>query len=339
MSAGILCFGTVTVDQGKVIDHYPAREHLALISDVSKSTGGPGLNLAIDLRRLDKDLIIQIVGAVGGDANADYLLGECDKYRIDTSDMQKFPGISTPFTDCMVEKHGGKRTFFFHSGSGDLLDSEKVDLDKHDVKVLHVGAAGVHKLMDQDFNGETRWVRFLRQARERGIHTNMEMVSLAPDILKKLVLPCLPYLDSVIINEVEAGMLTDIKYEKADNVPPLDWEKLEQMALGLIKLGVKKFAVIHTPLGVVAVDKDGNVFRQGSVAVPDEVVISTTGAGDAVTAGVMYGVFHDWDLAKSIKAGVACAAMCIMDAHTSEGIKPINETLAAAESMGFRPTH
>ena len=337
MSAGILCFGTLTVDQGKLIDQYPAREHLALISDVSKSTGGPGLNLAIDLRRLDKDLKIQFIGAVGNDTNAHFLMDECKKYNIDTSDVQRFSGFLSPFTDCMVEKVGGKRTFFFHGGTNDLLDSEKVDLNKHDVKVLHVGAAGLHELMDQEYQGETRWVRFLREARKRGIHTNMEMVSLTPERLRKLILPCLPHLDSVIINEVEAGILTEINYEKSDNTSPLDWNKLEEMARGLIKLGVNKFAVIHTPLGVVAADKDGEVYRQGSVAVPDEVVVSTTGAGDAVTAGVMYGVFHGWDLAHSIKAGVACAAMCILDAHTSEGIKPINETLAAAESMGFRP--
>ena len=110
------------------------------------------------------------------------------------------------------------------------------------------------------------------------------------------------------------------------------------MARGLIKLGVKKFAVIHTPLGIVAADASGKVYRQGSVNVPKEIIVSTTGAGDAVTSGVMYGVFHDWDLAQSIKAGVSAAAMCIQNAHTSEGVKPIDQTLAEAEAMGFRPT-
>lgn len=338
MSAGILCFGTFTVDQGKVIDQYPAKEHLAIISQTSKSTGGPGLNLAIDLRLLDQNIKIHVIGGIGDDDNGAYILDECDRYKIDRSDVQVFPGFTTPFTDCMVEETGGKRTFFFHPGTGDLLDSEIINLEKYDLKVLHVGAVGVHRLMDAEFEGENRWIRLLRKAQALGIHTNMEMVALSPENMKRLVTPCLPYLDSVIINENEAGMLTGIEYENTDLNTPLDWSKLEEMARGLLGLGVKKFAVIHTPLGIVAADSSGKKYRQGSVAVPKEKIVSTTGAGDAVTSGVMYGVFHDWDLAQSIKAGVACAAMCIQNAHTSEGVKPIDQTLAEAEAMGFRPT-
>ena len=40
--AGILCAGTILVDVGKVIDAYPALDHLATIEQVSLSTGGPG---------------------------------------------------------------------------------------------------------------------------------------------------------------------------------------------------------------------------------------------------------------------------------------------------------
>ena len=42
----------MVVDVGKVIDAYPALEHLATIEQVSLSTGGPGLNMAVDLRLL-----------------------------------------------------------------------------------------------------------------------------------------------------------------------------------------------------------------------------------------------------------------------------------------------
>ena len=50
--AGVLCAGTMVVDVAKVIDAYPALDHLATIEQVSLSTGGPGLNMAVDLRML-----------------------------------------------------------------------------------------------------------------------------------------------------------------------------------------------------------------------------------------------------------------------------------------------
>ena len=39
--AGILCAGSIVADSTKVIDRYPALDHLAVIEDVSLSTGGP----------------------------------------------------------------------------------------------------------------------------------------------------------------------------------------------------------------------------------------------------------------------------------------------------------
>ena len=44
--------GSVIVDAAKVIDTYPAPERLATIEQVTRSTGGPALNMAVDLRLL-----------------------------------------------------------------------------------------------------------------------------------------------------------------------------------------------------------------------------------------------------------------------------------------------
>ena len=64
---GVLCAGTILVDVAKVIDAYPALDHLAMIEQVSLSTGGPGLNMAVDLRMLGAAFPIGVLGAVGDD--------------------------------------------------------------------------------------------------------------------------------------------------------------------------------------------------------------------------------------------------------------------------------
>ena len=61
---GVLCAGTILVDVAKVIDAYPALDHLATIEQVSLSTGGPGLNMAVDLRMLWAAFPIGVLGAV-----------------------------------------------------------------------------------------------------------------------------------------------------------------------------------------------------------------------------------------------------------------------------------
>ena len=46
--AGILCAGTNLADVGKVIDAYPDLDYFATIEHASLSTGGPGLNMAVE---------------------------------------------------------------------------------------------------------------------------------------------------------------------------------------------------------------------------------------------------------------------------------------------------
>ena len=83
--SGVLCAGTVLVDVAKVIDAYPALDHLATIEQVSLSTGGPGLNMAVDLRMLGAAFPIGVLGAVGDDEHAAFILAECARLGIEVA--------------------------------------------------------------------------------------------------------------------------------------------------------------------------------------------------------------------------------------------------------------
>jgi hypothetical protein len=100
--------------------------------------------------------------------------------------------------------------------------------------------------------GGNGWSALLQRAQAAGLHTNMEMVSLAPDRTTQVARPCLPYLDSIVINELEAGALTGIDAPAPAVDGPADWPALEAMALGLIERGVSALAVVHVPAGCVA---------------------------------------------------------------------------------------
>jgi sugar/nucleoside kinase (ribokinase family) len=60
--SGVLSIGTITVDYAKKIDHLPELEALVIIDEVSSSTGGPGLNIAFDIKQLDPQLRIEAIG-------------------------------------------------------------------------------------------------------------------------------------------------------------------------------------------------------------------------------------------------------------------------------------
>ena len=125
---GVLCAGTVLVDYGKVIDAYPPRDGLATIEDVSLSTGGAALNMAVDLRRLGASFEVSVMGCVGDDDDGDLIRGACADAGIDAQRMRVQAGATTAFTDVMVERDGGRRTFFTHLGTNALFRAEPSEL-------------------------------------------------------------------------------------------------------------------------------------------------------------------------------------------------------------------
>ena len=246
--AGILCAGTILVDVAKVIDAYPALDHLATIEQVSLSTGGPGLNMAVDLRMLGAAFPIGVLGAVGDDEHAAFILAECARLGINSAGVRKLQGAVTSFTDAMIERDGGRRTFFHHSGANALFDSSTAELETPGARILHAGAPGIHPVMDSPLpGGGNGWSALLQRAQAAGLHTNMELVSIEPGRIAEVAAPCLPYADSIVINELEAGALTGIDASVPTADGPTDWPALEAMALGMIERGVSTLAVVHFP--------------------------------------------------------------------------------------------
>lgn len=337
--AGVLCAGSIVVDVGKIIDRYPPLDHMATIEEVSVGTGGPGLNMAVDLRMLGAPFPIGVAGTIGDDGHGTFVLSECARLGIDTTSVDVAPGAVTSFTDAMVEREGGRRTFFHHQGANSIFDASSLDVKRSQARILHAGAPGIHRSMDAaSHGGGNSWSHVLERGKASGMHTNMELVDIDPTTLVALVTPCLPYLDSLVINELEAGALTGIDAPAPDANGPVDWNAMDSMAMGLIERGVSTLAVVHFPAGCVAAVPEGRTWRQGSVRIPHDQIRSTTGAGDAFAAGIILGIHEGWPVRRSLRLGVASAAACIRSHATSDGIGPADACLIEADGWGYRTT-
>lgn len=336
--AGIVCAGSIIADVSKVIDRYPALDHLAMIEGITLSTGGPALNMAADLRQLGAPFPVGLVGAVGTDEHAAFLLAECARLGIGTAGVAELAGTATSFNDIMVERDGGRRTMFLHNGANALWDAATADLAASGARMLHAGAPGLHPLMDRPRpGGGNGWSALLARAQSAGLHTNLELVSLSPDRIAAVAAPCLPYLDSIVVNELEAGALTGIDATAPTADGPVDWAALEEMARRLVGLGVSALAVVHFPAGCVAAAPGGRTWRQGSARLRREQVASTNGAGDAFAAGILLGLHEGWPAERCLRLAVASAAACVTSPSTSAGVRAAADCLADADRAGYRP--
>ena len=269
--------GTVLVDKLNEIGAYPASGELTKILSVSRAVGGAVPNVGIDIKRVDPTIPVCAVGKIGNDAEGDFLVNTLEANGVDASLLVRGDN-STSFTDVMSIV-GGQRTFFTYPGACADFGYEDVDFENLDVKMLHLG---YFLLLDKVDGGDGE--RILKRAKEMGIKTSIDLVSENSDRYH-IVKSCLKYVDNVIINELEAGMIAGIEPKR---------ENLEKIARAIKDMGVGERVIIHMPeVGVCL--SDNGFFELPSWNLPKGFIKGKTGAGDAFCAGALIGIYRGLD--------------------------------------------
>ena len=195
--------GTILVDKINEIGAYPASGELTKILSVSRAVGGAVPNVGIDIKRVDPSIPVLAVGKIGDDGEGDFLVNTLEENGVDSSHLVQGE-MPTSFTDVMSIV-GGQRTFFTYPGACADFGYEDVAFEKLDVRMLHLG---YFLLLDKVDGGDGE--RILKKAKEMGIKTSVDLVSENSDRYH-IVKSCLKYVDNVIINELEAGMIAGIE--------------------------------------------------------------------------------------------------------------------------------
>ncbi len=317
--SGIAVAGTVIVDKINEISAYPAAGELTQIRSIQNAIGGCVPNVAIDLKKIAPQLTISAIGSIGDDGEGAFVTETLTNAGLDISGLGIKAGEKTSFTDVMSIP-GGQRTFFTYPGASAKFGVDDIDFEALDAKILHLGYFLLLQKVD-DGDG----IKILQKALEYGMETSIDLVSENSNRYG-LVLPCLPYTDYLIINELEAGKLTGM--EPAD-------ENLPAIAQKLKDLGVRKKVIIHKPDRSVCCSCAG-ISVLGSYILQDGYIQGTTGAGDAFCAGALYGIYNDWADVEIMEFASACAVMALGSADATSGMKTEPEIKDFCESFDRR---
>ena len=239
------------------------------------------------------------------------------------------------YVQVMTSEANGRRTFFCFRGCADLLDEgprgPRARRGAGSSTSGRPGSTGAWT--GPDPGGGNGWTRVLARARELGFRTNMEMASLEADVIRPIVLPCLPLLDSLVINDLEGEAVSGIELRPGG---ALDWAAAGRACRRLRELGVRQVAAIHFPEGAVAVDEAGVLHAQPSVRWPDSRIVSAVGAGDAFAAGLVYGLHEGWPVARGLRLAVSVAAVCLGSLDTNGAIGTWQACEAETAPCGYR---
>lgn len=332
MRSGILAGGNWLIDHVKILDTWPAQDSLANILRESASNGGAPYNILKDLARLRAPFPLSGVGLIGDDADGHRILEDCRAHGIDITQLQTTPEAATSYSDVMTDQRSGRRTFFYQRGTNALLAPEHFDFGRTTAKLFHLGYLLLLDRLDAfESDGLTGAAKVLQAARAAGLRTSLDCVSDNSNRFKAVAAPALPHVDYFFANDFEATQLTGISLlDDAARDPAA----LKAAAQRLLEAGVKTWVFIHSPHGVWAANAHESLW-QPAVRIPPTDVKGAAGAGDALAAGILYGLHEAWPIAECLHLGVCGAAASLYDASCSGSVRPMAECLQIGVQFGY----
>lgn len=313
---GIVAAGNLICDRIRIIDTWPREGMLSTVLCEEKSTGGSSCNVLVDLARLETDIPLYACGILGDDPDGRFVRSTLENLNIDISNVSIRGGVSSSYTDVMTVKESGRRTFFHFRGANGCLDVE--DLQKLEVpaRIVHLGYLLLLDRLDSDDpEFGVRAARALDVMRSAGYETSVDVVSENSARFQKIVTPCLPYIDYLILNEIEAGNSTGCRIRTAKDL--VDEEQVLTAANKLMEGGVVRAVVIHFPEGAYGINATGEKVFEPSFLVEEKDIAGTAGAGDAFCAGVLLGLHSDFPLRECVRLGNASARFVLNDTTCS----------------------
>ena len=331
---GFITGGTWCVDTNRIVSHWPEEDGLAEYLGEERANGGSGSNFALDIKQLDPAMPVETIAMVGDDEDGRFLAAIADRAGIGRAQMHVAPNVRTQATDAFVARDTHRRTHIFNRGASSLLTPDHFDFVWTRARILHLGLPGVHKLMDQPWGEDANgWVTVLKKAHAAGLRTNLELASVGNDVIAALVPPCLPHLDTIIVNDAEIGALSGLVTVTAGVT---DVSACRRAARIVLEKGVKEIVVVHCPTLAIAVDCHGQSVIKPSVNVPAAEIAGANGAGDAFASGMMFGQHEGWSIEASLTLAHATAAASLRGFATTGAIEPWRDCLALANRWGWR---
>ncbi len=300
--------GALNVDRMYVVERFAAPGEEVRVLRSEQSAGGSAANTIAGLARLG--VSTAFVGAVGRDAEGDFLVDELRREGVDTGCVARVDA-PTGVVVALVDSKG-ERCLYVHPGANDEVSlSDSCRAYVMDAEIVHmssfVGERGfeLQRELCDALAGRVSFAPGMLYARDRCL------VELRDFIAASRV---------VFVNESELFHLTGNRGRRGAEM--------------LVELGAGMVAVTRGADGCTVVWEDDGV-REVSVPAVSTEVVDTTGAGDAFAAGFLYGLLRELSPEACAALGNFVASRCISRLGARNGLPDEDEALEFLESQGF----
>jgi len=264
---------------------------------VRNSVGGVARNIAENLARLEVPTVL--LSAVGVDAIGDLVLARTAAAGVDTSRVLRLPDIHTGSYVALVQRSGQLAVAVSEYDIVGTISPAYVQQQR----ALLAQAAMI--VLDANLAPRTLSSVF-RWAARYGVPVCADPSS---PVLARRLCHHLPQLAMVAPDAAEAAVLIGVEG------PPEDSQAAIATAQRLVATGVGVAIVTLAEQGLAYADGSG----AGHIPALHTAVVDKTGAGDALTAAVIFGLVNEMPLDEAMRLGISAAALTL---RTRETVAP-----------------
>jgi len=282
----ITCIGGANVDR-KAQTKEAIRYHSSNPVTMSESFGGVARNVAENLAALGHE--VSFLSIVGNDKEGQAILEDTKGLGIDVQLTEVVPGGRTGTYTALLDLSGEMAVSLANMDIYDQLTPEVVERKWSQV----AGSQAI--FLDTNAPAETL-AYMVRRCAEDGLTLFIDPVS----SLKSRKLPQdLTGVTVLLPNLEEAEELTGMKIETS-----ADYSKATEIIRGR---GVNSVVITLGEAGIFYSTPEGS----GQMVPYPVEIVDVTGAGDALTAGILSGVVQGYPLKEACKYGLAAAAFAL----------------------------
>lgn len=306
----VICIGAALVDMIAKIERHPIDDDEVFVSNFQLLSGGAAANTAYACARLG--LKTAFIGKLGyKDEFGIKIIKDFKEVSLNTTLIKYSREHGTGSAYVAINKEGDRRIYAY-SGAANLLSTD--DIKSEDlVKTKTIFLSSLRNL--EPFRKAAKIAK--RNNIPVILNPGMLIIEQGFDSIKNLF----ALIEILIISKREFQNLFDLKDNK------LNEQIIEEKANILFKLGIKVILLTMGKKGAIIFNSEKSELIK---PIKVEQVIDTTGAGDAFSAGFMYGFIRNFsykfeDLKYNVIIGNTIAGKCIQELGARNGIPTADE--------------
>ncbi|MDF7665774.1 ribokinase [Bifidobacterium sp. ESL0745] len=248
--------------------------------------GGKSGNQAAAAARIGAS--VSMFGAVGSDANADFLLGKLNDAGVDTTHVRRADGASG--TTVITVDDNGENTIVYSAGSNATVSVDYIESRK-DV-LLKSSVLGL--CLESPIETVTATAKMCHDAGIKVLLNDSPFTDKLPNEL-------IAYSDILLVNEHEMAQLLNIAEPKNDDWLGMDWNYIAHV---MHDFGFKQAVVTLGADGAIIIEKD-HTYHVDAAKIN---AVDTTGCGDAFMGTLLAGLSSGFSLSDSASLASYVAA-------------------------------